>query len=41
MWTHEMVKDYFDSNLNITLKELSIKSGYSVKELKQILMGKG
>ena len=38
-WTVEQIIDYYDSNLNVTLRELSIMSGFSVPELKRILMG--
>jgi|TARA_R110000803_G_scaffold77300_2_gene142128 hypothetical protein len=32
------IKDIYDTNLNITLSELSKISGKSIKELKTILM---
>ena len=36
-WARQDVIDYFDST-NITLEELSRKSGYPVEYLKEILM---
>lgn len=37
MNTHEIV-DYYDSHPNLTLKELSRMSGWTVPHLKQLLM---
>ena len=37
--THEKIIMLFDNNPNMTLKELSRITGYSVAELKAILMG--
>jgi|TARA_A100000172_G_scaffold80978_1_gene72228 hypothetical protein len=37
--TDQEIKDLFDENLNLTLRELSNISGKSVEELKNILMG--
>lgn len=37
-WTEDQVVEYFDSNWDCTLAELSALSGYSVKELKVILI---
>ena len=36
-WSDEMVCDYFDSHMNITLRELAGKSGHTLDKLKQIL----
>jgi len=33
------IKDMFDSNMNMTLSQLSAISGKTIKELKKILMG--
>ena len=38
-WTDEEISDYYDSHLNMTLRELSARTGRSVQELKTILMG--
>lgn len=38
-WTDEEINNYYDSHLNITLRELSALTGYSVQKLKKILMG--
>ena len=38
-WSKELVIEYYDSHLNITLHELSALSGHTRAELKQILMG--
>ena len=38
-WTAQKVADYFDSNLSVTMAELSDLSGWSVKALKRLLMG--
>ena len=37
--TDQEIKDLFDENLNLTLRELSNISGKSMEELKNILMG--
>jgi len=37
--TDQEIKDLFDENLDLTLRELSNISGKSVEELKNILMG--
>lgn len=37
-WTKEKVIDTFDNNLSMTLRELSQLSGWSVTELKEILL---
>lgn len=37
--THEKIIMLFDNNPNMTLKELARITGYSVAELKAILMG--
>lgn len=39
-WTHEQVREYFDTHWDVTLRELSTMSGHSVKALKAILLGK-
>jgi hypothetical protein len=37
-WTKEEVLNTFDNNLSITLRELSQLSGWSVTELKEVLL---
>ena len=37
--TNQQVAEYYDSNLNLTLAELSAITGKSIKQLKRILMG--
>jgi|TARA_R100000482_G_C5051687_1_gene113016 hypothetical protein len=37
-WTKEKVIDTFDNNLSITLLELSWLSGWSIAELKEVLL---
>ena len=37
--TNQQVTEYYDSNLNLTLAELSAITGKSIKQLKLILMG--
>mgnify|MGYP003141839729 FL=1 len=37
--TDQEIRDLFDENLDLTLRELSNISGKSVEELKNILMG--
>jgi len=37
-WTKEKVTNTFDNNLSITLRELSQLSGWSVTELKKVLL---
>lgn len=36
-WDSDHIKDMFDNNPNITLKELSRKSGHNVSDLVKIL----
>ena len=38
-WGPVEINDYYNRNWDITLAELAIMTGYSVKELKAILMG--
>jgi hypothetical protein len=35
----QQIIDYYDSNLNLTLAELSAITGKSIKALKRLLMG--
>ena len=35
----QQIIDYYDSNLNLTLAELSAITGKSIKVLKRLLMG--
>ena len=35
----QKIRDYYDSHLNLTLKELSRMTGKTIAELKKILMG--
>lgn len=37
-WTKEKVANTFDSNISMTLRELSQLSGWSVTELKKVLL---
>ena len=37
--TDQQVAEYYDSNLNLTLAELSAITGKTIKQLKRILMG--
>jgi hypothetical protein len=37
-WTKEKVTNTFDSNISMTLRELSQLSGWSVTELKKVLL---
>lgn len=37
-WNHDRIKAEYDRNPNMTLLELSRITGYTVKELKRILM---
>jgi hypothetical protein len=37
-WKKEKVTNTFDNNLSITLRELSQLSGWSVTELKEVLL---
>lgn len=37
--TNEQIRDFYDQNLNMTLKELSQITGLSIAKLKTILMG--
>jgi len=39
MWDSQDVIDYFDSHLMVTLSELSYMSGWSIPDLKSLLMG--
>ena len=36
--THQEIRDYYDSHLNLTLAELSRMTGYTIPQLKKILM---
>mgnify|MGYP000863630843 FL=1 len=38
-WDNDDVIDAFNQNLNLTLCELSRRSGWTVKEIKDLLMG--
>lgn len=38
-WDNDDVIDAFNQNLNLTLSELSRRSGWTVKEIKDLLMG--
>lgn len=38
MWSEDRVKDYFDTHWDVTLRELSRISGWSVKQLKLVLL---
>ena len=38
-WTDSEIIDYYDSNLNITLRELAVLTGRTVQQLKSLLMG--
>jgi hypothetical protein len=37
--TDAEIVDYYDSHLNLTLRELSDMTGRSVKDLKKLIMG--
>ncbi len=37
-WTKEKVLEFFDANWEVTLAQISNMSGWSVKELKSVLM---
>ena len=37
--TNEEIRDYYDSNPNITLAEIASRTGKSIREIKIILMG--
>jgi len=37
-WDESDVIAEYDSNLNLTLQQLSIMSGWNIKELKELLM---
>ena len=39
MWDSQDVIDYFDSHFTVTLSELSQMSGWSIPDLKSLLMG--
>jgi len=39
MWDSQDVIDYFDSHFTVTLSELSYMSGWSIPDLKSLLMG--
>ena len=39
MWHSQDVIDYFDSHLMVTLSQLSYMSGWSIPDLKSLLMG--
>ena len=38
-WGPDEINDYYNRNWDVTLAELSMMTGYTVKELKAILMG--
>jgi hypothetical protein len=38
VWTEQRVRDYFDTHWDVTLRKLSSMSGWSVKDLKAILL---
>ena len=38
-YTHQEIRDFYDSNPDLTLAQLSRMTGYTVEELKRILMG--
>lgn len=35
----QFIRDYYDANIDITMSQLSTLTGYTVEELKKILMG--
>lgn len=37
-WTAERIREEFDGNWNLTLRQLSQMSGHTIDELKRILM---
>jgi hypothetical protein len=37
--TDDEIVDYYDSHLNLTLRELSDMTGRTVKDLKKLIMG--
>ena len=37
--TDQQIKDYYDSKLNMSIVELALITGKSIKALKRILMG--
>jgi hypothetical protein len=37
-WTDDEIRQYYDSHLNCTLLDLSCETGYSVPELKKIIL---
>ena len=39
MWSEDRVREYFDTHWDITLRELSRISGWSVNQLKTVLLG--
>lgn len=39
MWTDKSIAEYYDTHPNITLENLSMITGRTVTELKEILMG--
>lgn len=38
-WSDSAIIDYYDSHLNVTLRELASRTGRTVQELKSLLMG--
>lgn len=37
-WTDEIVKEYFDTNWNVTIHQLCVLSGRKKSDVKRILM---
>jgi len=37
-WTAEEIINLFDSDLNITIQKLALRSGWTRKELKELLL---
>ena len=37
-WTDERIKNFFDTNWNITLEQLSLLTSRTVEDLKKLLM---
>ena len=38
VWSEDKVRDYFDTHWDVTLRKLAKMSGWSVKDLKIILL---
>lgn len=38
VWSEDKVRDYFDTHWDVTLRKLAKMSGWSVKDLKVILL---